>query len=123
MFSPQLSIFTGSYNQTILIWQNIYQLMRFPTYELTKSNFHWKIHPHWENGGTKEDFIYQAEGYDKIGYLRLNESENYLFVNFIPRTDIEKIPPLSILSLLSRFALFLKKHIEEMPREFDLHIQ
>ena len=124
MLTPQLFIFTGSFNRTDLIIKNVYNLVRNPTYDLSKSkNFHWKISPHWEDGGTKEDFIYKAEGFDKIGYLRLWESQNYLFVNFIPKKSMKKVPYLSILFLLSRFAFFLKRNIKEMPHEFNLTIR
>ena len=63
--SPKLSIYTGSINKTRLLYKNIHQLIKLPTWNLTDSNCYWKISPHWEDGGTKEDFVYANEGFDK----------------------------------------------------------
>ena len=120
MWYPQISIFTGCQNNTTLIYQNICDLIRLPTYEVRQSNFHWKHSPHWEYGSLKDDFIYDSEGFDKIGYLRLNDSVNYIFVDFIPKRKGKNPPYFLAALLLIRFAVFLKKHIRGLPSEFHL---
>ena len=123
VFYPYLSVPTGSVSKTDLLIDNIKTMIRCPNYEASKNGYHWSFYRHWEEGGTKEDIQLDIEGFDKIGYLRVDPSEHFFTVRFYPKSNDCQQSPIAAAFLLARFAYFLKKYIKGAPRDMSITIQ
>ena len=123
MLYPYLTFFTGTPNQTSILFNDTYTMIKLPNYDVKNDkNFHWIISSHWYLNGMKDDIQYKHEGFDKIGYLQLTNCETSMQVHFIPKNEKCPPPKVSVACLMSRFAFFLRKHVKVTPREIKLTI-
>ena len=124
MFYPSLTVQTGTPNNTQLLVDRIFNLIKLPTFDVSQDkNFHWSICRNWEYRGTWEDIQYCHEGFDKVGYLRIFPGGELFQVKFIPKSKRYQPSKLSAIILLGYFACFLKKHIPGMPHEIYMNIE
>ena len=98
----------------------IFRLIKYPTYEIRKSDPHWSIHQQWFPRVFKEVIRYNDEYFHKIGSIVLSPGFGHLSASFYPLVDPSSSPlggtrgGLFPSFLLSRFAYFLVKHCSKV---------
>lgn len=122
-FYPSLFVHTGSFNNTDVMIDNIFNLIRCPTYEASKKGFFWAIHNYWNGYASIPVIMFLAEGYDKIGFLQCISSDNFFTVNFLPKSGDFPPPKITVVILLARFAYFIKKYLPGVPKELKITIE
>ena len=128
----------------------IFRLIKCPTYEILKSDPHWSIHQQWFPRGFKEVIRYNSEYFNKVGSIVLKPGFGHITATFSP---LPKTSPLGgteggrrVLSpstgssasssplggirgglfpsfLLSRFAFFLVKHCSKVKPSESLSLR
>ena len=123
MLYPSILIHLKKFNQAEGIVSDILYLLRCPTCEVMHSPFHWKVIDYVQDFRYANHVYYNAEAFDKLGYLFLSPSPGVIRIHFIPKS--EKNPPhkMMVSLLMLRFVYFIKKHFREPIDYIEMEIK
>ena len=123
MIYPSIRIYLKKYQQSQGLVSDILGLIRCPTHEVLRSPFHWKVIGYLQDFRHTDHVYYDAEAFDKLGYLTLSPSKEAIQMIFI--TKSEKNPPhkMMVSLLMLRFAYFIKKHFRESIDYIEMEIK